>query len=192
MNVVTVTINGMDYNLKGEEQEEYLHKLSSYVDKKVKSILENNNKLSTSSAAILSAVNVADEMFKIKESNDKLLKEAGQFKKSEKVYNDQINSLKKQIEHMENYNQKLQEELKEFDKNKYSKEKDDEIEELKEKVDDIKKLAEDRLNENKNYKFQIQSLKYKVIYFQNKLVENEINLAKEKKRKNPLLKNKSK
>lgn len=192
MNVVTVTINGMEYNLKGEEQEEYLNRISSYVDTKVKNILENNNKLSTSSAAVLSAVNVADEMFKTKEFNDKLEKEAEQFKKIEKVYKDQIDSLKKQTAQMEQYNQELQQKLKDYNKNKYSKEKDEEIKELEEKVINLKKVAEDRLHENKEYKFKIQSLKYKVIYFQNKLIENQIDLAKEKKRKNPLLKNESK
>ncbi len=46
--------------------------------------------------------------------------------------------------------------------------------------------------ENKESRFKIQTLKYKLIDLQNKLQENQINLAKERKRKNPLLKDKKK
>ncbi|MCS4522060.1 cell division protein ZapA [Clostridium botulinum] len=34
MNIITVKINGVEYNLKGEEQEDYLHKVARYVDKR--------------------------------------------------------------------------------------------------------------------------------------------------------------
>ena len=64
MNVVTIKINGIEYNLKGEEREEYLHMVASHVDKKIKNIMSNNEKLSTSSAAILTALNLGDDMFK--------------------------------------------------------------------------------------------------------------------------------
>ena len=64
MNIVTIKINGNEYNLKGDEREEYLHMVASYVDKKIKNIMGNNEKLSTSSAAILTALNLGDDMFK--------------------------------------------------------------------------------------------------------------------------------
>ncbi|WP_446897581.1 cell division protein ZapA [Clostridium sp. LBM24168] len=203
MNVVTVVINGIEYNLKGDEQEEYLHRLASYVDKKVKNILEINNKLSTSSAAILSAVNVADDMFKIKEVNKKLEKESEQFKKIQKVYEEEISSLKKQLKHMEEYNAELQQKLKDYDHEEYSREeaaeKNNEIERLKKEINLTKEAAKEHLkenakikSENKDYKFKIQSFKYKIMDLQNKLEENQISLAKERSRKNPLLSDKSK
>ena len=64
MNTVTVKINGMEYNLKGKEDDEYLLKVSEYVDGKFKEVSSNNNKLSISSVAVLSALNIADELFK--------------------------------------------------------------------------------------------------------------------------------
>ena len=67
MNVVTVKINGMEYNLKGEESIEYLTEIANYVDRKVNSIIDNNKKLSTSSAAMLAAMNAVDDMYKAKE-----------------------------------------------------------------------------------------------------------------------------
>mgnify|MGYP000945613319 FL=1 len=64
MNVVSVRINGVEYNLKGEEQEEYLLKAAGYVDKKIKAVMEKNCMLNTSSAAVLSALNIVDDLFK--------------------------------------------------------------------------------------------------------------------------------
>ncbi|CAB1251770.1 cell division protein ZapA [Clostridium sp. MT-14] len=194
MNVVTVFINGIEYNLKGDEQEEYLHKVASYVDKKVKNILENNSKLSTSSAAILSALNVADDMLKVQNNNDELSKQVRELKKVEKVYEDQINSLKKQLKYTEELNGEFKEKLKKAESDDQLKEKDKQIEKLKEEIEIIKETTQKYIKENtkiieenKELKFQVQSGKYKIIDLQHKLIENQINLAKEKKQKNPLL-----
>lgn len=195
MNVVTVRINGIEYNLKGEEQEEYLHRVASYVDKKVKNILENNSKLSTSSAAILSAVNVADDMLKVRKLNDELVKEVNQLRKVEQTYEEQIEALKKQLQHMEEYNMELQIKLKSAGDSKYVEQKDKELKELNDELEIIKETAQRYMKENaqlkaenKEFKFQVQSAKYKVMDIQHKLVESQITLAKEKKLKNPLLK----
>ena len=56
MNTVTVIINDVEYNLRGKEDEKYLLDVAAYVDTKIKEI--------TSSAAVLTAVNIADELFK--------------------------------------------------------------------------------------------------------------------------------
>lgn len=64
MNTVTVTINGVEYNLRGKEDEKYLLDVAAYVDTKIREISGSNKKLSTSSAAVLTAVNIADELFK--------------------------------------------------------------------------------------------------------------------------------
>lgn len=64
MNTVTVIINGVEYNLRGKEDERYLSDVAAYVDTKIREISGSNKKLSTSSAAVLTAVNIADELFK--------------------------------------------------------------------------------------------------------------------------------
>ena len=64
MNTVTVKINGVEYNLRGKENEKYLIDVAAYVDSKFKEIFANNNKLSLSSVAVLTAINIADELFK--------------------------------------------------------------------------------------------------------------------------------
>ena len=58
MNTVTVIINDVEYNLRGKEDEKYLLDVAAYVDTKIKEISGTNKKLSTSSAAVLTAVNM--------------------------------------------------------------------------------------------------------------------------------------
>ncbi|MBV7272799.1 cell division protein ZapA [Clostridium thailandense] len=194
MNIVTVKINGIEYNLKGDEQEEYLHKVASYVDKKVKNIMDNNAKLSTSSAAILSAVNVVDDMLKRQKEYEELVNKVNQMEKAQKSYMEQIDSLKKQLKHMEEYNDELQLKLKSNSNNQHLEQKKQDIEKLTKELELTQETAQKYIKENaelkaenKEYKFQVQSAKYKMIDLQHRLVENQINLAKEKKQKHPFL-----
>lgn len=194
MNIVTVKIHGVEYNLKGNEQEEYLHTVASYVDKKVRNILENNSKLSTSSAAILSAVNVVDDMFKSQRECEKFLEKVEQIQKKQKTYEQEIESLKGQLKHMQEYNTELQLKLKNNTNSEYLQQKEEELKKVMEETHIIQETSQrymrenvDLKTENKEVKFQLQSAKYKIVDLQHKLVENQINLAKEKKQNNPLL-----
>jgi cell division protein ZapA len=74
-NKVELRIAGKDYTVVGTEPVEYIHRVGLYVDKKMVDILKNNKKLSTSLAAVLTAVNVGDDFFKCHDSEQKLKKE---------------------------------------------------------------------------------------------------------------------
>ncbi|MBI6874616.1 cell division protein ZapA [Clostridium aciditolerans] len=194
MNIVTVKINGIEYNLKGDEREEYLHKVAGYVDKKVKNILENNRKLSTSSAAILSAVNVVDDMFKKQKEYEEFIGKLNQMEKVQNSYVEQMEALKKQLNHMEQYNAELQLKLKNNSSNQQVEQLQQSVKKLTEELKITQETAQRHMkensvlkSENKEFKFQLQSAKYKIIDLQHKLVENQINLAKEKKQKHPFL-----
>ncbi|MTK14213.1 MAG: cell division protein ZapA, partial [Clostridiaceae bacterium] len=194
MNIVTVKINGVEYNLKGDEREEYLHKVAGYVDKKVKNILENNTKLSTSSAAILSAVNVVDDMFKKQKECEELIDKLNQMEKAQSSYMEQIETLKKQLNHMEQYNAELQLKLKNNLSNQQVEQLQNSMQQLTKELEITQETAQKSIkensvlkSENKEFKFQLQSAKYKIIDLQHKLVENQINLAREKKQKHPFL-----
>lgn len=194
MNIVTVKINGVEYNLKGEEQEEYLHTVAGYVDKKVRNILENNNKLSISAASILSAVNIVDDMFKQQREYEQFLEKVEQIQKKHKSYEEEIESLKGQLKHMQEYNSELQEKVKHNTNSQYVQQKEQELRTIQEEMQIMQKTAQGYMKENvelkaenKEIKFQLQSAKYKIMDLQHKLIENQINLAKEKKQNNPLL-----
>jgi cell division protein ZapA len=67
-NKVEVRIAGKDYTLLGAESDEYMQKVALYVDKKMNEVLRTNNKLSTSMAAVLTALNTSDDFFRVRES----------------------------------------------------------------------------------------------------------------------------
>ncbi len=74
-NKVNVRIAGKDYTLVGTESDEYIQKVGLYIDKKMNEIMKANSRLSTSMAAVLTAINVADDFFKAYESEAALKKE---------------------------------------------------------------------------------------------------------------------
>lgn len=67
-NKVELRIAGKDYTIVGVEPEEYIQRVGLYIDKKMADVMRVNNKLSTSLAAVLTAINVADDFFKCRES----------------------------------------------------------------------------------------------------------------------------
>ena len=65
---VYVLIAGNTYTVIGPESDEYIQRVGLYVDKRLNEVLKANNKLSTSTAAILTAINIADVFFKAHEN----------------------------------------------------------------------------------------------------------------------------
>jgi len=63
-----VRIGGMDYTLAGAASEEYMHRVAIYVDRKMEEITRNNPKLSTTMAAVLVSLNIADELLRLRDS----------------------------------------------------------------------------------------------------------------------------
>ena len=194
MNVVTIKINGNEYNLKGDEREEYLHMVASYVDKKIKSIMGNNEKLSTSSAAILTALNLGDDMFKSRSLCKELSNKNESLEKHDMESISQLEDFKKQLNHMEAYNQELLNKCKNIENGEYVKTLEQENIRIGQELESMKEstkicIEENRKIkvENKEMRFKLQSSKYKIIDLQNKLIEYQISLAKQRKISNPLL-----
>lgn len=188
MNVVSVKIYGMEYNLKGEEQEEYLHKVAGYVDKKIKNIMDKNCMLNMSSAAVLSAINIVDDLFKIKMEYIKLSDYTKEQENINKECEEQIAELKNQIKLLELKNSELQQDLKESINVETLDEKEEELEKIKNELNLMEDAAQRYVEknnilkaENKELKFQLHTSKYKVMDLKNKLTESQINFAREKK-----------
>ena len=68
----TVRIGGVDYSMAGFESEEYMHRVAILVDRKISDIERSHPALSTSQAAVLAAINLADEVLKLREENEAL------------------------------------------------------------------------------------------------------------------------
>ena len=71
----TVNIGGHEYAIAGVESEEYIHKVAIYVDKKMGEIKASSINLNTTMLAVLTSINVADDLLKLQEKYDELVAE---------------------------------------------------------------------------------------------------------------------
>lgn len=74
VNRVDVEIFGDYYTLKGSSTEEQMIALAQYVNRKMKQLTGRNIKLSKTQAAVLAALNIADELKKLQEEHDNLVR----------------------------------------------------------------------------------------------------------------------
>jgi cell division protein ZapA len=73
-NRVTVQIFGQDYRLMGEVSADHLQKVAQFVDQKMREVAEKNRSLDTAKISVLSAINIADEYFKLQREYEEVLK----------------------------------------------------------------------------------------------------------------------
>jgi cell division protein ZapA len=74
MGSTEVYILGQKYTIKGDEPEEYIRDLASFVDKKLKEVYSSSPNITPVKASILAALDIADELFKMKNQQAELAK----------------------------------------------------------------------------------------------------------------------
>jgi len=77
----TVTVAGKEYTIVSEDPVEYIKRVGTYVDRKLQEI-EHASKLPSYMAAVLTAINITDELLKAQDENAKLRKELIRYQKS--------------------------------------------------------------------------------------------------------------
>ncbi|MEO2511047.1 cell division protein ZapA, partial [Clostridium tertium] len=206
MNTVTIKINGIEYNLKGRENEEYLLEVAKYVDGKVKDIMANNRKLSSTAAATLVALNIADELFKADIEIEVLMKKNTSLDERNLTLKERIKEIREEAEGIE-FNtsreiNKLNEIIDELNKKLLEAEElknkvtllENENEEnnlLREKISKLEKeisAKEVDINEKDSLKLEIDSLKNENLTLREE-VENCYKEVENLKETNDLLKN---
>ena len=70
-NHVVISICGEEYTFVAEESSSYMQRVGSYVNDKMAEVLESS-KVGRTDAAVLTAVNIADELFKAQAEADQL------------------------------------------------------------------------------------------------------------------------
>lgn len=93
----SVDIYGEKFTVKGGTSAEYMKKLAEYVDKKMQQIGAKSTRLSKSHVAILTAINIADELQKLQEDYDSLVKiiDQDKGKKDDKPIDNKNKNVKK-------------------------------------------------------------------------------------------------
>lgn len=70
-NRVVVNIGGQDYTFVADESAEYMQKVGKYVDIKLEETI-SSARVGRTDAAILTAANIADELFKTQQASEQL------------------------------------------------------------------------------------------------------------------------
>lgn len=71
-NRIKLVIGGVDYYISSDDEAEYLKEVADEVDKKMERVLKENNKISITMAAVLTALEYCDLYKKSEESADNL------------------------------------------------------------------------------------------------------------------------
>ena len=79
---IRVSIYGREYNVKGGSDEEYIKTLAEHVDSVMRDVADRTGAISSGRVAILTALNIADEMYKerqrFRESAGRLAQKLGE------------------------------------------------------------------------------------------------------------------
>lgn len=116
-NCTEVLIGGKVFTLSGFESEEYLQKVSTYLNHKIAECasIDGYHRQSAENRSILLALNIADDYFKAKRQgnlleNDVIQKDKEMYDLKHELISTQIHSdnLEQEIERLKEENQKLQ------------------------------------------------------------------------------------
>ncbi len=171
-NKVDIMIDGRNFTVVGSKNEQYVVNIARYVDKKIKDLANNNDKLSQTMSAILAALNIADEYHTTKEKLEELEKQA---KDPIQKYENVISKLEKANTTIEELETECGKYKNNFIKSKL--EKDNSIQDVK-KYEEALEIKEKELIDSQK---MIKSL-------QDKVFENQIELIETKKELGELLK----
>ena len=98
---VTVTICGNEYTFVAEEDSSYVEKVAAYVDQRMSATLEST-KAGQTDAAVLTAVNIADELFKAQEIAENLRSQLKEYLDEATKSKNEISELKREIFKLQN------------------------------------------------------------------------------------------
>ena len=98
---VTVTICGNEYTFLAEEDSAYVEKVAAYVDQRMTDILEST-KAGRTDAAVLTAANIADELFKAQEIAENLRSQLKEYLAEASKSKNEISELKREIFKLQN------------------------------------------------------------------------------------------
>ncbi len=110
-NKVKVLIRGTEYTLVSPEEPEYVQRVAVLADKKLNEIYETSPRLSTALAAMLTAINLADDYIKLDDAADDLRVQIAEYLKNEEKLSAELKESKDMIAKLENEVQSLKIEL---------------------------------------------------------------------------------
>ena len=148
-NKVKIRIYGQEYTIIGERSEEEIIKIAQYVDEKMHFIGRSSMLGSTTSLAVLSAVNIADEYFAQTDELERLKSLNSQLEADAKKYVDLWDEAKKNVIAYRNEMEELKEKVSD----------DAPLREIQRKYKELESSFFDLQMENVQLKSQLEKLK---------------------------------
>lgn len=106
---ITVSINGRNYTLRHDETDEYVHRISQFLNNKIAAVSRSGLQLGEQTAIVMSAITITDELFKTQKNFNTLKNEI-------KRIMDEYDKLKLEKQELEKQYLQISEELEELNK----------------------------------------------------------------------------
>ena len=100
-NRVTMSICGEEYTFVADESASYMQRVGAYVDEKMSELL-TSAKVGRTDAAVLTAANIADELFKEREAGEALRRQLKQYLDEANRAKNEASELKREIFKLQN------------------------------------------------------------------------------------------
>lgn len=71
---VEIQVMGQKFLVRSESDESYVARVAQFVDQRMSEVFKNTNSVSSLNVAILAAMNIADDYFRLREEKEKQLK----------------------------------------------------------------------------------------------------------------------
>ena len=205
MNVVTVTINGIEYNLRGEESDTYILKVSDIVNDTIMKIKSKNNMLNATDVIALASIRITDEFLKSIEERDMIQKQAREIFEKNASINEELKETRQACKELQEENNTLLEKNEKLSSEQHILDYEKEIASLRSQLDIIEdkskkyikensefkniknellKQIEDEEIKNKTIKDKNSKLSKKIIRMEQDLMDSNIALAKTLQRQN--------
>ena len=113
---VKVKIFGNEYSFKGPETEDHIRKVCAYVDDKIREVSKNNPDFSPFNLAIMTSVNISDDLHKKIEQSDNIENQINGFNDIVSELNGKLNILEKENEYLRQVIESLNDQIKEYEK----------------------------------------------------------------------------
>ena len=95
-NRITMSICGDEYTLVADETAAYMQKVGATVDEKMREVMDSAH-VSRNDAAVLAAVNLADELYKAQEGTENLRRQLKSYLDEANAAKNEVSDLKRQL-----------------------------------------------------------------------------------------------
>ncbi|MCO8194365.1 MULTISPECIES: cell division protein ZapA [Anaerofustis] len=163
-NRVVVNILGSNYTIITDNDEEQLKKVAGFVDELIRQVKKNNPYMNPYTAAVLSSLNLCEELFELKDEVEDLRKD------------------KEEYEILTDYKEKLMSALEEAEANEAKRlSMQYKYEKMEIENEELKDLLEEYKEKFTSMRSEIELNRRSISELQNKLLENQIELVKARK-----------